>query len=96
MVRRAFGRPVRALAGTVGEGGRRAREPGVDAYSGIPPAPSGPAEALDRGGEFLADASECALRLVLTGIGLTSAGTREPPRGGSRRGARPCPDEAGP
>ncbi|MER5551105.1 glycerate kinase [Streptomyces sp. NPDC002793] len=70
-----FGRPVLALAGTIGEGAQQVRESGVDAYSGILPAPVGLAEALDRGAEFLADASERALRMVLIGIGLTSTGT---------------------
>ncbi|MEU1211869.1 glycerate kinase [Streptomyces sp. NPDC005790] len=70
-----FGRPVLALAGTIGEGAQQVRQSGVDAYSGILPAPVGLAEALDRGGEFLADASERALRMVLIGIGLTSTGT---------------------
>ncbi|WP_330320488.1 glycerate kinase [Streptomyces clavifer] len=69
------GRPVLALAGTIGDGAQQVRASGVDAYSGILPAPVGLAEALSRGGEFLTDASERALRMVLIGIGLTSTGT---------------------
>lgn len=65
-----FGRPVLALAGTIGDGAHRVRDSGVDAYSGILPAPVELAEALSRGGEFLADATERALRMVLIGTGL--------------------------
>ena len=69
-----FGRPVLALAGTIGDGAQQVRESGVDAYSGILPAPVGLAEALSRGGEFLADASERALRMVLLGTSLAPSG----------------------
>ncbi|MFD4987810.1 glycerate kinase [Streptomyces sp. NPDC058374] len=64
------GRPVLALAGTLGEGHREVRGVGVDAYSGILPGPVGLAEALGRGAEFLTDATERALRMVLLGAGL--------------------------
>ncbi|MGW0781979.1 glycerate kinase family protein [Streptomyces sp. NPDC002913] len=83
------GRPVLALAGTIGDGAQQVRESGVDAYSGILPGPVGLAEALDRGAEFLADASERALRMVLIGIGLTPGGT------GSARRVVPGPAPAG-
>ncbi|MBL0776677.1 glycerate kinase, partial [Streptomyces albidoflavus] len=62
------GRPVLALAGTLGEG--HGQVPGVDACSGILPAPVGLAEALGRGAEFLTDATERALRMVLLGARL--------------------------
>ncbi|MGW8884505.1 glycerate kinase family protein [Streptomyces sp. NPDC055749] len=69
-----FGRPVLALAGTIGDGAHRVRDSGVDAYSGILPAPVELAEALRRGGEFLADATERALRMVLIGTNLAPLG----------------------
>ncbi|MEU3603195.1 glycerate kinase [Streptomyces sp. NPDC006798] len=62
-----YGRPVLALAGTIGEGAHQVRSAGVDAYSAILPAPVTLSEALGRGGEFLADATERALRMVLIG-----------------------------
>ncbi|MCD7437560.1 glycerate kinase [Streptomyces lincolnensis] len=62
------GRPVLALAGTLGEGAHSV--PGVDAYSGILPAPMALAEALVRASELLTDASERALRMILLGARL--------------------------
>lgn len=64
---RAVGTPVLALAGTLGDGAHELRRAGVDAYSGILPAPMDRTEAHARAGEFLADAAERALRLVLLG-----------------------------
>ncbi|WP_221355556.1 glycerate kinase family protein [Streptomyces beigongshangae] len=63
-----YGRPVLALAGTLGEGAHTV--PGVDAFSGILPAPMAPAEAFLRAGELLTDATERALRMVLLGARL--------------------------
>ncbi|MFF3482424.1 glycerate kinase [Streptomyces sp. NPDC002701] len=62
------GRPVLALAGTLGEGAHTV--PGVDACSGILPAPMAPAEAFLRAGELLTDATERALRMVVLGARL--------------------------
>ncbi|UCM91950.1 glycerate kinase family protein [Streptomyces marincola] len=70
---KALGTPVLALAGTIGEGVHEARLIGVDAWSGILPAPVALPEALARGGEFLADAAERALRMVLLGSRLARA-----------------------
>ncbi|NGO76601.1 glycerate kinase [Streptomyces sp. YC504] len=66
------GRPVLVLAGTIGEGAHRIRASGVDAYSGILPAPVTLTEALGRGAEFLTDATERALRMVLLGARLAA------------------------
>ncbi|AXK32769.1 glycerate kinase [Streptomyces armeniacus] len=68
---KALGKPVIALAGTLGEGAHTVRASGVDAYSGILPAPIGLAEALSRGEEYLADAAEHAVRMILLGTRLT-------------------------
>ncbi|PGH51692.1 glycerate kinase [Streptomyces sp. Ru87] len=65
------GRPVLALAGTIGDGAEEVRGAGIDAYGGILPAPVALAEALLRGREFLADAAEGALRMVLLGSRMT-------------------------
>ncbi|AWW36151.1 glycerate kinase [Streptomyces cadmiisoli] len=62
------GRPVLALAGTLGEGA--AEVPGVDAYSGILPAPMALAEAMARASELLTDATERALLMILLGARL--------------------------
>ncbi|GGZ20353.1 glycerate kinase [Streptomyces inusitatus] len=64
------GREVLALAGTIGEGAHLVRSSGVDAYSSILPAPVSLTEALGRGGEFLTDATERALRMILIGTRL--------------------------
>ncbi|NBE53574.1 glycerate kinase family protein [Streptomyces boluensis] len=66
-----YGRPVLALAGTIGEGAHQVHATGVDAYSSILPAPVTLPEALGRGAEFLTDATERALRMVLLGTQLT-------------------------
>lgn len=72
-----YGREVLALAGTIGEGAHQVRSVGVDAYSAILPAPVSLTEALSRGGEFLTDATERALRMVLIGTRLSVHGERQ-------------------
>jgi glycerate kinase len=62
------GRPVLALAGTLGEGAHEVRAAGIDAYSGILPGPVSLGEAMGRGAEYLTDATERALRMVLLGV----------------------------
>ncbi|MFB8774394.1 glycerate kinase [Streptomyces broussonetiae] len=62
------GRPVLALAGTLGEGAHQV--PGVDACHGILPAPRELAEALVRGAELLTDATGRALRMTVLGARL--------------------------
>ncbi|GAA2551273.1 glycerate kinase [Streptomyces levis] len=69
-----YGRPVLALAGTLGEDAHRV--PGVDACHGILPAPMELAEALLRASELLTDATERALRMIVLGARLPSAAGR--------------------
>lgn len=69
---KAHGVPVLALAGTLGQGAHHVRAVGVDAYGSILPAPMALPEALDRGAEFLADAAERSLRMVLVGTRLAA------------------------
>ncbi|MEU1279084.1 glycerate kinase [Streptomyces sp. NPDC005805] len=69
---RAAGVPVLALAGTLGHGVRAVTAAGVDAYGSIVPAPVALPEALHRAAEFLADAAERALRMVLVGTRLAA------------------------
>ncbi|MFK4068041.1 glycerate kinase [Streptomyces sp. NPDC029674] len=64
------GRPVLVLAGTIGDGAHTVRALGVDAYSAILPAPVSLTEALGRGGEFLTDATERAVRMIQLGSRL--------------------------
>ncbi|WP_306336121.1 glycerate kinase [Streptomyces sp. KL118A] len=78
------GRPVLVLAGTIGDGAHAVRSLGVDAYSSILPAPVSLTEALGRGGEFLTDATERALRMIQLGSRLPAqtaalvSGTQRP------------------
>ncbi|MEU0989635.1 glycerate kinase [Streptomyces sp. NPDC005953] len=72
-----YGREVLALAGTIGEGAHHVRSVGVDAYGSILPAPVSLTEALGRGGEFLTDATERALRMVLIGTRLSAGDDRQ-------------------
>ncbi|MEU3852342.1 glycerate kinase [Streptomyces sp. NPDC029554] len=69
-----YGRPVLALAGTLGEGAHQV--PGVDACHGILPAPMELAEALLRASELLTDATERALRMIVLGARLPTAAGR--------------------
>jgi glycerate kinase len=66
------GVPVIALAGTLGPGARRTLEDhtGIDAFSGILRAPCTLPEAIDRAAEWLADAAEQAVRLLLVGASI--------------------------
>lgn len=68
------GRPVLALAGTLGEGAHEV--PGVDACHGIMPAPMALADALLRASELLTDATERALRMILLGSRLPGPAAR--------------------
>ncbi|MDT0615614.1 glycerate kinase [Streptomyces lancefieldiae] len=68
------GRPVLALAGTLGEGAHQV--PGVDAFHGIMPAPMALADALVRAAELLTDATERALRMILLGSRLPGRAAR--------------------
>ncbi|MGW0605638.1 glycerate kinase family protein [Streptomyces sp. NPDC002640] len=70
------GRPVLALAGTLGEGAHEVRAAGIDAYCGILPGPVSLGEAMGRGAEYLADATERALRMVLLGAQVTAGAGR--------------------
>ncbi|MDT0406145.1 MULTISPECIES: glycerate kinase family protein, partial [Streptomyces] len=71
------GRPVLALAGTLGEGAGAV--PGVDACQGILPGPMGLPEALVRGAELLTDATERALRMIVLGARLPGTEGALPP-----------------
>ncbi|GAA2078694.1 glycerate kinase [Streptomyces albiaxialis] len=70
---KAFDRPVLALAGTLGVGAEEVRAVGVDAYRSILPAPVGLAEALLHAREYLTDAAEHAVRMVLLGTRMRPA-----------------------
>ncbi|WP_246257659.1 glycerate kinase [Amycolatopsis anabasis] len=66
------GKPVIALAGTIGAGARTTFDAGIDAYAGILAAPITLPEALEHAAELLADAAERVLRLVLVGTALAA------------------------
>ncbi|MGP3975149.1 glycerate kinase family protein [Streptomyces sp. 8N114] len=65
-----FGKPVLALAGTLGEGADETRATGIDAYRSILPAPLTLSDALTLAPLHLADATEHAVRMVLLGTRL--------------------------
>ncbi|SCK06707.1 glycerate kinase [Streptomyces sp. ScaeMP-e48] len=75
----ASGVPVLVLAGTIGPGAQDVRAVGVDAYSAILPAPMTLVEAIGRSGEFLADATERALRIMALGSRLGERAGRYAP-----------------
>ncbi|GAA2450841.1 glycerate kinase [Actinomadura vinacea] len=86
-----YGKPVLALAGTIGPDAHLVYGSGIDAFAGILPAPVDLAEAMSRGEEFLADGAERALRMVLLGTALTrwrARGPSAPRRARTRRSAR--------
>ncbi|SFQ32001.1 glycerate kinase [Amycolatopsis arida] len=72
-----YGKPVVALAGTIGAGAAAVHDAGIDAVTGILTAPMARVEAFDRAAELVADATERALRLVLVGRDLAMAGTSD-------------------
>lgn len=61
------GKPVIALAGSIGHDADCNYATGIDAFHGILPRPVSLAEALRHGDEFLTDAAERAIRLVQVG-----------------------------
>jgi len=67
-----FGKPVVALAGTLGIGADTTYAAGIDAFDGILPCPITLPDALDRAQEFLTDAAERMTRLLLVGARLTA------------------------
>lgn len=68
------GKPVIALAGTIGRGARHNHDAGIDAFAGILAAPVPLTEAMTNAAPLLADATERALRLVLVGAALAGRG----------------------
>ncbi|WP_343952893.1 glycerate kinase [Nonomuraea longicatena] len=65
-----YGKPVLALAGTIGTGAHHVHAAGIDAYESILPRPMKLAEAIDGGEEFLVGSAERALRMILLGTRL--------------------------
>nr|WP_255375501.1 glycerate kinase [Saccharomonospora sp. CUA-673] len=64
------GKPVIALAGTIGRGARATHEAGIDAYTGILSAPVALSEAMETAEKLVTDATERTLRLILVGSSL--------------------------
>ncbi|MFB9965835.1 glycerate kinase [Sinosporangium siamense] len=69
-----YGRPVIALAGTIGQGARNTYEAGIDAFAGILAAPIELSEAMLHAGELITDATERSLRLILVGTSIARNG----------------------
>ncbi|AOS64458.1 glycerate kinase family protein [Actinoalloteichus hymeniacidonis] len=68
-----YGKPVIALAGTIGRGARDNYAAGIDAFAGILAAPVELTEAIARAAELITDATERTLRLVLVGAAMHRA-----------------------
>lgn len=68
------GKPVVALAGSIGEGAADVHDIGIDAVVGIIPIPMDLAQAVDEAAELVANATERAMRLVLLGCAFADAG----------------------
>ncbi|MEU3767102.1 glycerate kinase [Amycolatopsis keratiniphila] len=68
---KAHGKPVVALAGRIGLDADTTYAVGIDAFQAIQPGPVDLDEAILRGAEFLTDAAERLLRIVLVGTRLS-------------------------
>lgn len=67
------GKPVMALAGSIGRGATDVHDVGIDAVVGIIPIPMELAQAVERAGELVAAATERSMRLVLLGSVIAAA-----------------------
>ncbi|NLU67689.1 glycerate kinase [Streptomyces sp. HNM0574] len=92
---REFDTPVIALAGTLGEGVHEVRACGIDAYASILPRPLALPEALGHAEEFLTDAAEHAVRMVLLGTRLPGSRSGAG-RSGTRTGSTDRSEAAAP
>ncbi|PSK89651.1 glycerate kinase [Murinocardiopsis flavida] len=72
------GKPVIALAGTIGRGAWRTYGAGIDAYTGIIAAPVDLGGAMEQAVALTTDAAERTLRLVLVGASLGAAAEQRP------------------
>ena len=66
------GKPVIALAGSIGRGSEAVHAAGIDAVMGIIPVPMDLPEAVSRADELVTDATERALRLILLGAAIAA------------------------
>ncbi len=66
------GKPVFALAGSIGGGARDVHNVGIDAFSSILSVPMPLEEAISAGSELLAAAAEQAMRLIMVGCSIGS------------------------
>lgn len=67
------GKPVIALAGSIGRGHAEVYDVGIDAVVGIIPVPMALSEAVERADELVSAAAERAVRLVLLGSAISAA-----------------------
>ena len=66
------GKPVIALAGSIGQGSQAVHAAGIDAIMGIIPVPMDLPEAVSQADELVTDAAERALRLILLGAAIAA------------------------
>lgn len=69
---KAHGKPVIALAGTIGDGAESSYATGIDAFTGILCGPVDLADAISRAPELIADATERTIRMLLVGRSLAA------------------------
>ena len=70
------GKPVIALAGTIGKGATDVYDAGIDAFASILSVPMPLEEAVEHGARLLTDAAEHALRLLLIGSSIAASAPR--------------------
>ena len=67
------GKPVIALAGTIGEGATDVYDAGIDAFASILSVPMPLEEAVENGARLLSEAAEHAIRLLLIGSSIAAS-----------------------
>ncbi|WP_283136413.1 glycerate kinase family protein [Rhizohabitans arisaemae] len=82
-----YGKPVIALAGTIGHGARDTYDTGIDAFAGILAGPIDLDGAIAQAAHLITDATERALRLILVGTAIGRTYGLEPAHRLAGRGA---------
>jgi glycerate kinase len=70
------GKPVIALAGTIGKGATDVYDAGIDAFASILSVPMPLEEAVEQGARLLSEAAEHAIRLLLIGSSIAATARR--------------------
>lgn len=81
---KVHGKPVIALAGSIGEGAAEVHDIGIDAVMGIIPIPMDLARAVSEAETLVANATERTLRLFVLGCSFAAASAPSPPNSRER------------